>query len=548
MTIPLLRPYQENLKGHVFQAWNQSAKNVVMRLDTGGGKTKVFSDIIRNHEGHSVLIAHRSELVSQISLTLAINGVRHNLVAAENTKRAIAKLHVEELGTAFYDPGARVLVASVDTLVRAELPAGFAKKVTLWVVDEGHHLVLDNKWHTAISLFSNPACRGLLPTATPARADGKGLGRPEIGGSGVADVMVEGPPMRWLIDNGYLTDYRIICPPSDLEVLADVSASGDWSNKALREAAKRSHIIGDVVKHYLQWAPGKLGITFSTDVETAGEIAMAFKLAGVRAELLTGKTDDYVRRSILRRFARREIDQIVAVDIISEGFDLPAIEVASMARPTASLPLYMQQFGRTLRTMEGKGKALIIDHAANVIRHGGPPDRARVWTLENRSRRSKSEDDAIPLRICVECFEPYERIYRECPHCGHYPEPATRSAPGMVDGDLMELDPGILRKLRGEKDAVDLDIPHYRAELMATGLPAFPVMANVKRHSERQDAQAELRRAMDLWGGLRQQEGMADSEMQRRFWFAFGVDVMSAQALGTKDALILRDKIMAKLA
>ena len=198
--------------------------------------------------------------------------------------------------------------------------------------------------------------------------------------------------------------------------------------------------------------------------------------------------------------------------------------------------------------MEGKGKALIIDHAANVIRHGGPPDRPRVWSLQNRSKRSEGANDAIPLRICVECFEPYERIYRECPHCGHYPEPATRSAPGMVDGDLMELDPGILRKLRGEKDAVDLDIPHYRAELMATGLPAVPVMANVKRHSERQDAQAELRRAMDLWGGLRQQEGMADSEMQRRFWFAFNVDVMTAQALGTKDALILRDKIMAKLA
>ena len=547
MSLPTLRPFQAQLKNDVFQAWGQGALNVIMRLDTGGGKTVTLADIVRNHEGYSVIIAHRQELVGQLSLTIARYGVRHNLVAAEATKRAIAKLHVEELGRALYDPGARCIVASVDTLVRAELPPGFVQKVTLWVVDEGHHLVLDNKWHSAISRFTNPLCRGLLPTATPIRADRKGLGRPEIGGSGVADVMVEGPPMRWLIDNGYLTDYRIICPPSDLEVLADVAASGDWSSKQLREAAQRSHIVGDVVKHYLQWASGKLGITFSTDVETAGEITQAFRLAGVRAELLTGKTDDYVRRTILKRFARREIDQIVAVDIVSEGFDLPAIEVASMARPTASLSLYMQQFGRTLRPLEGKGKALIIDHAANVIRHGGPPDRPRVWTLENRGARS-GPSDAIPYRVCPECVEPYERIYKECPYCGHYPEPATRSAPGMVDGDMAELDPDVLAKLRGEVEAVDMTLGERRAILTEQRVPQVVFSAQVNRHSERQDAQAELRAAMDRWGGLRRQEGLDDAQMQRAFFFRFGIDVISAQALATKEALLLRDKIIAKLA
>jgi DNA repair protein RadD len=397
VTIPILRPFQAKLKSDVFQAWNQGARNVLMRLDTGGGKTVTLADIVRDHNGASAVIAHRQELVGQLSLTIARYGVRHNVIAADATRRNIARLHVEELGYSLIDPGSRCVVASVDTLARQDLPPALAAMVTLWIVDEGHHLVEDNKWHRAIEKFTHPGCRGLLPTATPKRADGKGLGRDQ---GGVADVMIQGPPMRWLIDQGYLTDYRIICPPSDLQILVDVSASGDWSSKQLREAAKRSHIVGDVVTQYLKWARGKLGITFATDVETAVEMTGAYRIAGVRAETLTGKTDDYARRHILRRFAAREIDQIVAVDIISEGFDLPAIEVASMARPTASLALYMQQFGRTLRPLEGKGKALIIDHAANVIRHQGPPDRPRVWSLE-RSRNSNGPSDAIPFRVCV---------------------------------------------------------------------------------------------------------------------------------------------------
>jgi DNA repair protein RadD len=536
----VLRPYQAELVDRVHSTWQQGARNVLMRLDTGGGKTSIFSDMIRRHNGAACLIAHRSELVGQISLAIARNGVRHNVIASEATRRAIARLHVEELGYSLIDPGSRVVVASVDTLVRQELPAHWVSAVTLWVVDEGHHLVVDNKWHRAIANFTHPDCRGLLPTATPKRADGKGLGRHA---DGVADVMVEGPPMRWLIDQGYLTDYRIVCPPSDMEMLADVSASGDWSTKQLREAAQRSHIVGDIVKAYLHFAKGKLGITFSTDVETAGEITTAYRLAGVRAETLTGKTDDHLRRSIIRRFAAREIDQIVAVDIISEGFDLPAIEVASMGRPTASLALYMQQFGRTLRTMPGKAKALIIDHAANVIRHHGPPDKPRVWSLDKGDRRKSASSDAIPLRVCVGCFEPYERIFRACPHCGHYEPPRARSSPGMVDGDLAELSPEILKGLREAVAAADVTIEQRRQELRDAYAPAVGINAGVNRHAERQAAIAFLRLAMACEGGRWHAEGLDDVTMQRRFYLTYGIDVLSAQALDTAGAYTLAAKI-----
>lgn len=538
------RPDQYKFIGDIYQTWNQGARNVVGVAPTGFGKTVALAAIIEQHQGASCIIAHRQELVSQISLMLARYGVRHNIIAADATRRAIAALHVAEFGVCYYTPSAPCAVAGIDTLVRADGLETWAAQVTLWITDEGHHLVLDNKWHKGTGLFSNPHCRGLLPTATPERADGKGLGRPEIGGSGVADALVLGPSMRWLIDNGFLTPYRIICVESDLRMLEEgVSASGDWSQQQLKKASQRSHIVGDVVATYLKWARGKRHITFTTDMETAAAMTAAYRGAGVRAECLTGKTHDIARRDILRRFSSGELEEIVAVDIISEGFDLPAIEACSFARPSMSLGVVWQQFGRTLRTMPGKTEALIIDHVGNVLNPAiGLPDRARTWSLANRTNRNKASD-AIPLRVCVQCFEPYERIYRTCPHCGHYIEPESRSAPAMVEGDMAEMSPELVAKLRGDVEQATLSVEEYRWQLGQTGLPSTYVMSHVKHHAERLETLGTLRDVMAIWGGRQRQAGLTDSQMQRLFYLRFGVDVMTAQALKRAEAQALLERI-----
>lgn len=535
------RPDQFQFISDIHTAWNEGAANVAAVAATGFGKTVCMGYLTEQHIGASCIIAHRQELVGQISLMLARYGVRHNIIAADTTRRAIAAAHVAELGACYYTPSAPACVAGVDTLIRADGLESWASTVTQWTVDEGHHLIRDNKWGKAIGLFTNPSCRGLLPTATPERTDGKGLGR---WADGVADTMVEGPPMRWLIEQGHLTPYRVVCVESDLKLLeADVGASGDWSPKQLKDASKRSHIVGDVVGEYLRWAPGKLGITFTTDIETAAAMTAAYRAAGVRAACLTGKTHDHVRRQTLRQFAAREIEQIVAVDIVSEGFDLPAIEVASMARPSQSLGLFMQQFGRTLRPMPGKSEALIIDHVGNILRHG-PPDRPRAWSLNRRDKRAKSNGDAIPLRVCVQCYQPYERIYRECPHCDYYPEPGTRSSPAAVEGDLAEMSPDVLARLRGDVVEANRTVDEERARLLSTGLPHVPLLAQVKHHAARLATVDTLRLAMADWGGRRRAEGLNDSQMQRLFWHRFGIDVVSAQALKRAEAAALHERLV----
>ena len=564
MTVQL-RPFQAELEQKIYTAWNSGAQNVMPVAATGSGKTVILSKILHDEPSASIAIAHRQELVSQISIALARNGVRHRVVGAKknsNLIRVISALQVAELGYSFFDPNAKTGVGGVDTIIRLDPNEPWFKQVRLVVQDEAHHVLKNNKWGKAADMF--PMARSLLPTATPLRADGRGLGRHA---DGIVDAMVLAPSMRDIIDMGYLTDYRIFAPPSDLDLsqVATSQATGDFNADQLRKAVHKSHITGDVVAHYLKLAPGKLGVTFAVDVEAATEIATAFRAAGVPAEVVSAKTPDTLRAQILRRFKARDILQLVNVDLFGEGFDLPAIEVVSFARPTESFSLYSQQFGRALRLMlseqaakqhaflsdDGRKQAIassekpvafIIDHVNNVIRHG-LPDAMRTWSLDRRDRRSSAPSDAIPMRVCVnpECIQPYERSYKCCPHCGHYPPPTSRSAPEFVDGDLLELDPATLAALRGNIAKIDgpPTIPY--------GVGPEVVGAVKRRHWERKEAQNALRNLIAWWAGLESSQGRNESESYRRFYYKFGIDVANAQTLNAKEAQELGVRINTEL-
>jgi superfamily II DNA or RNA helicase len=530
-----LRPYQLAAINEIYEAWNRGSRNVLIQLATGAGKTVVFTKMIADNAGASIAIAHRVELVSQISLTLARHGVRHNIISSRQAIRDIIGIHMTELKRSYYDSNSRCIVAGVDRLLKMPRDTPWFSKVNLVVQDEGHHPLKDNKWGKVANLFPN--AYGLYPTATPCRADGCGLGRWV---DGIMDTMVVGPTMRELIKMGFLTDYRIFAPPSDLDLSnIPTTASGDYSPPKLRDAVHESHITGDVIGHYLRIAPGKLGVTFAVDIDAATQIAAEFRKAGVSAEVVSSRTPDLLRSAIMHKFRNREILQLVNVDLLGEGVDVPAIEVVSMARPTQSFALYSQQFGRALRPMEGKTHAIIIDHVGNVLRHG-LPDAKREWSLERREKRSRSKhDDVILLKTCLSptCLAVYSKYNRTCPYCGHYTPPSARSTPEQVDGDLFELDPEILARLRNEVDriAAPVRIPQNLDPIAQLGL--------AKKHNNRIEAQYELKQIIALWAGFLRHQGKDDSEIYKRFYFTFGIDIMTAQTLSASDADKLWDKI-----
>lgn len=526
--------------------------------------TATLSHIVAHEQKPSLVMAHRQELVGQLSLTLAKYGVRHRIIAPDATRRQIEALHVRHLGRRWIDPHAPAAVAGVHTLVRCK-PDAFLKSVDLIIPDEFHHTLRENSWGRAIQMLPERA-RILGPTATPLRADGKGLG---IHADGFADELILGPAMRDSINSGMLTEYRIFCPPTgnlDLSQVA-TSAGGDFSPKPLAEAVHKSSIVGDVVGSYLRIAPGKRGITFAVDLEHAREICAEYKAKGVPAAVLSADSDTSYRAQVMRDFEAGTLRQLVNVDILGEGVDVPACEVVSFARPTQSFGLYVQQFGRSLRLMiapelmgrwgdmtdgerlahiaaSAKPVAYIIDHVGNVLRHG-LPDAPRRWSLDRREKRgqSKGPSDAIPLRVCLNdvggypCSEPYERTLACCPRCGHVPQPAGRNRPEEVDGDLFELDASVLAALRGEAQRI------MAPPLIPQHLDHIATMALRKRHTERQQAQGRLGDAMAWWAGWQNAQGRDDREAYRRFYFAFGVDAATARTLSRADADALAQQI-----
>jgi DNA repair protein RadD len=568
----MLRDFQQELKTRAYDAWARGARNVMVVAPTGGGKTVLFCNIVAELDLATVLISHRQELVGQAALALNREQVPHGIIAPQAIQRQIITLEQEMHGRSFYSPRAPVRVAGVDTLIGHDKADPWLRQVGLVVQDEGHHVCQENKWMRAQAMF--PASRGLLVTAHALRADGRGLGRPPTG-DGLVDELVIGPSARQIIDRGFLCDYRLIAPPSDIHVEdIDVGDSGEYNQKQVRARVHASKtIVGDVVAHYLKFAGGKLGITFAVDIEAAAEIATKYRSAGISAEIITAKTPLYVRGQLMRQFRMRKILQLVSVDVLGEGVDVPAVEVVSMARPTASFQLYSQQFGRALRLMltdeqnatwndrtdaqrlaeiaaSVKPKALIIDHVGNydITRGGhGLPDVERSYTLARAERRSrKKKTDEIPLRYCInlECLEPYEVTLSVCPKCGTpRPAPQRRGTAEEVDGNCFELDPEILHTMRVEQAKIDgpARVPPGAADNIKGAIR--------RTHHERQEAQRKLRAIMSLWAGWQYHKlGHDPAEVQRKFFFKFGCDAMSAQILGASEANALRERVAASLA
>jgi superfamily II DNA or RNA helicase len=557
-----LYDFQEQVKNETYARWQEpDVFNVIASMATGGGKTVTFCQIVQDFNAPACIIAHRQELVSQASLALNRAGIQHDIIAQSATRQAIIRVHYDTDGDSHFRRGAPIRVAGVDTLLNHDLTDRWLSQVGLVVPDEGHHVQRENKWGKTIGMLPN--ARGFFPTAHPLRADGRGLGR---NSDGLGDAIVVGPHARLLINRGFLTDYRLFCPSSDIDFHnLDVGPSGEYSAPKLQAVTHASNtIVGDVVKSYLKLAPGKLGVTFAVDVKGkngAQAIAAAYNAAGVPAQVITANTPIAVRADYMRQFRARLLLQLVSVDCLGEGVDVPAIEVVSMVRKTASFQLYAQQFGRALRVMVGdehqrnwgsytdeqrliviansaKPKAIIIDHVGNYAFHG-LPDVPRTYSLDRAECRARPKAGPESLKACPQCTQAFERFLSTCPYCGFAPEPRGRGTPEQVEGDIIELSPEVLASLRGEIALLDGSAPDYGRDVVGNSVR--------KNHHNKQSAQLTLRGVMAIWAGWRFKLGENMKDANRRFWYTYGMDVLTAQTLGVKDAAELQARIQTEL-
>lgn len=406
-----LRPYQADMMERVRAEYRGGARTVLMVAPTGSGKTVCFSWLAHSAmaKGNRVLIlAHRSELLDQIADTLAKFDVPHGFIAAGRTPS-----------------GAPVQVASVQTLANR---LAFTAAPDLIVIDEAHHAIAGSAWGKVLAAW--PRARLLGVTATPQRLSGEGL-------KDTFETMVIGPTTADLIEAGALSRFRIFAPPvADLTRVRIVA--GDYDKRQLDDVMGGAKIVGDAVEHYGKHAAGKRAVVFCVSLRHAEAVTARFAAAGYRAAQIDGKMAKDDRKRLVRDFSAGRVDVLTSCDVVSEGFDLPAIEVAILMRPTQSLALYLQQVGRALRPWPGKEHALILDHAGNAHAHGFPDD-AREWTLDGRKRRKRDpSEESITVKVCGECFAANPGDAETCFFCGA-PFPLKVRRFDEAEGELAEL-------------------------------------------------------------------------------------------------------------
>jgi superfamily II DNA or RNA helicase len=319
-------------------------------------------------------------------------------------------------------PTANVVVASVFTLVKR---IKGMQPFDLIIGDEAHHFTPDSSWGKVVIGF--PRARVLGVTATPERLDGKGLGQ-------MFDDMVMGPTVAELTAQGFLS-HAIVYAPSAPDLNGVGTRMGDYVQKQLEEAMVKTVITGSAVKHYGKYAPGKKAIAFCVSVRHAKDVAAEFREAGFTASHIDGGMKEEERDGVLKAFEEGRVQVLTSCDLVSEGFDLPAVEVAILLRPTKSLGLYLQQCGRAIRPHPDKEKTIILDHAGNTARHGFIDDD-RDWTLADGFVQGRGKGDkAETVRTCTACFAMHKPS-PTCPVCG-YVYPVKPRMVKHIDGDLV---------------------------------------------------------------------------------------------------------------
>lgn len=348
----------------------------------------------------TMFLIHRKEVLQQAVKTFDQQGVNRNLLTAGMVQ---------------------TLTRRVDKLLTPQVI----------LVDEAHH-ALAKSYQRILNNF--PKAIVLLFTATPHRT-----GRVQL--DQIADDIIVGQSIHELTEKGFLAPFRYFQPPGDFDSkLLKRGSTGDFTNDSMQQAMN-TKIFGHIVKQYKRIAPGMQAVVYTYSIDSAIKIAAEFNSEGISAVEVDGTTSKEKRAVAVRKFREQKIKILVNVNLFTEGVDLPDVDCVIMARPTASLALYLQFSMRCLNPRPGK-TAIIIDHANN-FKSFGYPDDDRDWKKAIVSGKQKSKtllkDPGMSIVTCDYCFavvKASEVKNGKCPICGKPIK--VHAAKPVSDVDLVE--------------------------------------------------------------------------------------------------------------
>ena len=407
-----LRPYQQDLLEQAESALQPRDARVMLQLPTGGGKTHIAGALLRRwlHNGRkAVWLTHRTELAEQTRQMLEGNGVT-------------AREELNWSGPAPYlFNGATILMAqTVGRRINKKHIWGSYNNNDLLVVDEAHHAAAAG-YELSIEQWPGQVI-GL--TATPWRLSEK------EGFNGLFKELICGPQIHELQAAKHLCQAPLLTPPPDDRIIpGNEMVSGEYTLSGIEEANSHEIMTVRAVDFWMRKAADRQTIVYAVSQDHARRLTEEFNRAGISADIMLSDTSDNDRCQAINGFVNGDIQVLVNMSIVTEGFDLPgdSCKCVVITRPTKSLALYLQMVGRGLRPKKDGGDCLIIDLAGNSEIHGRPEDN-RQWSLLPRGNSASGETPVVRCekcdgyspagsQTCAHCSEPFGK---GCPRCGQW--------------------------------------------------------------------------------------------------------------------------------
>ncbi|HCV81854.1 MAG TPA: DEAD/DEAH box helicase, partial [Zunongwangia profunda] len=322
--------YQQNDIDKIFSVIDEHPEhyNLLYQLPTGGGKTVIFSEIVREYiqrtEKKVLILTHRIELCKQTNKMLTDFGVKNKII---NSK-------VKELPD---QHDYMCFVAMVETLNnRLHDDKLDLEDIGMVIIDEAHY----NSFRKLFKFFEK--CFILGVTATPLSSNIKLPMKDNY------RELIVGDSISSLIEKGFLARANIYSYNVGLSALK-VGMNGDYTVKSSEELYTNMSMQEKLLNAYLERSKGKKTLIFNNGINTSVEVYYTFKQAGYNIRHLDNTTSKQDRKEILKWFKHTPDAIVTSVSILTTGFDEPTVDTIILNRATKSLTLYFQMIGRGSR-------------------------------------------------------------------------------------------------------------------------------------------------------------------------------------------------------
>lgn len=342
--------YQKGAISKIFKSFEEAPEDyhLLYQLPTGGGKTVIFSEIVREYlrtRNKKVLVlTHRIELCKQTSKMLTEFGVVNKVV------NSTANLDDQEQYSCF--------VAMVETLNnRLRDNMLDISDIGLVIIDEAHY----NSFTKLFKFFHSSFLLGV--TATPLSSN------IELPMKDNYDELIVGESIPALIENEFLARAQNYSYNVGLTSLV-VGSNGDYTVQSSDDLYTGTDMLSRLLQSYEERSKGKKTLIFNNGINTSLYVYDTFKRAGYPIMHLDNTASKKERKMILKWFRDTPDAILTSVSILTTGFDEPTVDTIILNRATRSLTLYYQMIGRGSRITNNKSTFNVIDLGNNFYRFG----------------------------------------------------------------------------------------------------------------------------------------------------------------------------------